>query len=155
MFSLFLLGKWCIAICLKIDFQFSFILNMESDGCVQKCYHIVLLGNVCALHIEPTLSLSFSFHIPLLHLIVSKLQLQRHFFFTLVVSFFDFVFCLDHPRLSSFLLPFLLIISALIHLSFPLTIFLPTPSLTVKWRSPTTQLSCSFSICSYVYSKLH
>ena len=127
-FSLFLLGKWCIAICLKIDFEFSFILNMESDdGCVQKCYHIVILGNVCALHIEPTLSFIFLSYFSLLHLIVSKLQLQRHFFVLWWFLFFWF-FCsalIIACRRSSF--SSLLMISALIHLSFPLTIFLPTP----------------------------
>lgn len=126
--------------------------------CAKMLSYCHLLGNVCALHIEPTLSLSFFLsYFSLLHL--HCFQTTKTFFCTLVVSYFFlvFLFCLDHhPRLSSFLLPSLLMISALIHLSFPLTIFLPTPpSLTVKWRSPTTQLSCSFSICSYVYSKLH
>lgn len=126
------------------------------------CKNVIILSFIrkCmrASHRTDSLSFIFSFiFLSLLHL--HCFQTTKTFFLYSGGFFFFlvFLFCLDHhPRLSSFLLPSLLMISALIHLSFPLTIFLPTPpSLTVKWRSPTTQLSCSFSICSYVYSKLH
>jgi hypothetical protein len=63
---------------------------MENDGCVQKkCYHVVI-GNVCALHIEPTLFFFFHFLSPLI-ILSHPFQTRRHtqisILCTLVVSF--------------------------------------------------------------------
>ena len=110
----------------------------SKNGKWWMCAKNVIIGNVCALHIELSL---FHFLSPLI-ILSHPFQTRRHtqisILCTLVVSVLASIICVCR---SSFL-PYWFL---LIHLSFPLTIVYLSPPHSMEWRGlDEDATSCSF-----------